>query len=87
MFEIKGMQKGSIMAISANNLGSCALGGFKEGSTATHGCRHCRATPQEIATVVCLNVQKSRLRIVMRNFSSYIVQRRQLGAEVFTRAC
>ena len=55
MFEIKGMQKelkGSIMAISADNLGSYALGGFKEGSTATHGCRHCRATPQEIATVV-----------------------------------
>ena len=44
--------KGSIVAISADNLGSCSLGGFKEGSTATHGCRHCRATKEEIATVV-----------------------------------
>ena len=71
MFEIKGMQKevkGSIMAISANKLDSCTLGGFKEGSIATHGCRHYRATPQEIATVVCVNIQKSRLRIVMRIF-------------------
>ena len=55
LFEIDGIQKlmkGSIAAISADNLGSCSLGGFKEGSTATHGCRHCRAIPEEIATMV-----------------------------------
>ena len=30
----------TLVAVSADNLGSCALGGFKEGSTAYRGCRH-----------------------------------------------
>ena len=39
---------GTLCLASADNLGSCALGGFKEGSTAYRGCRHCTATPVEM---------------------------------------
>lgn len=34
--------------IPADNLASSALGGFKEGSQAFRGCRHCLATPAEM---------------------------------------
>ena len=44
--------KGTVAAISADNPAACSMAGFKEGSTATHGCRQCMATPQEIATEV-----------------------------------
>ena len=43
---------GTLVAVSADNLGSCALGGFKEGSTAYRGCRHCMATVPEMRTKV-----------------------------------
>ena len=39
---------GTLCVVSADNLGSCALGGFKEGSTAYQGCRHCMATPEQL---------------------------------------
>lgn len=42
------LKHGTICLIPADNLASNALGGFKEGSTATHGCRHCLATPSEM---------------------------------------
>lgn len=42
---------GTVCLVPADNLASCALGGFKEGSTAYRGCRHCLATPQEISSV------------------------------------
>lgn len=38
---------GTIAAISADNLGSLALGGFKESSSAYRLCRHCMATREE----------------------------------------
>ena len=43
---------GTLVAVSADNLGSCALGGFKEGSTAYRGCWHCMATIPEMKTKV-----------------------------------
>ena len=42
------LKYGTICLIPADNLASNALGGFKEGSTATHGCRHCLATPADM---------------------------------------
>ena len=44
---------GTVAATSADNLGNCALGGFKEGSTAFRGCRQCMATVDEMKTQVC----------------------------------
>lgn len=52
-FNVQGTPKnyfGTLCLASADNLGSCALGGFKEGSTAYRGCRHCMATPSELKT-------------------------------------
>lgn len=42
---------GTITLLAADNLASNALGGFKEGSTAHRGCRHCLATPAEFSSV------------------------------------
>ena len=39
---------GSICLIPADNLASNAIEGFKEGSQATHGCRHCMAEMKSI---------------------------------------
>ena len=39
---------GTLCVVSAYNLGSCAVGGFKEGSMAYRGCRHCIATPEQL---------------------------------------
>lgn len=52
-FRLGGVPKpylGTLCLASADNLGSCALGGFKEGSTAYRGCRHCMATPGDMKT-------------------------------------
>ena len=52
-FNVQGVPKhlfGTLCLASADNLGSCALGGFKEGSTAHLGCRHCMTTPIEMKT-------------------------------------
>ena len=52
-FTIKGKELkkyGTVCLISADNLASNLLGGFKEGSTAHRGCRHCLATPPEMST-------------------------------------
>lgn len=43
---------GTIAAISADNLGSLALGGFKESCTAYRMCRHCMATSNTAKTQV-----------------------------------
>ena len=45
------MKYGTITVVAADNLASNLLGGFKEGSTAHRRCRHCDATPSEIASV------------------------------------
>ena len=45
--------RGTIVAVSADNPAACAIAGFKEGSTAAHGCRQCMATSKDIATEVC----------------------------------
>lgn len=55
MFEIEGTKSkiyGSVSIISADNLGSLALGGFKESCSAYRCCRHCMATQQTARTKV-----------------------------------
>ena len=48
--EVQGLRRtvyGTIAAVSADNLGSCALGGFKESATAHRMCRQCLATKEQ----------------------------------------
>lgn len=55
MFEVHGRKRtmfGTVAAISADNLGSLLLGGFKESCTAYKMCRHCTATQQTAKTKV-----------------------------------
>ena len=57
---VKGMPKvlyGTIAVVSADNLGSLALGGFKESCTATKMCRHCMTTRDESRekVIICCN--------------------------------
>ena len=52
-FEINGkMEKfyGTVAVVSADNLGSLALGGFKESCTAYRCCRHCMVTQETART-------------------------------------
>ena len=44
---------GTVAVISADNLGSLALGGFKESCSATRMCRHCMTTKADSQTKVC----------------------------------
>ena len=45
------MKYGSVCVVPADNLASNLLGGFKEGSVAHRGCRHCLATSSEMKTI------------------------------------
>ena len=47
---------GTIAVVSADNLGSLALGGFKESCSAIKMCRHCMATKEDTQTKVCICV-------------------------------
>ena len=54
MFQIRGqpqMKWGTLCLVPADNLASNILGGFKEGSTAHRGCRHCLALPSDIQSI------------------------------------
>jgi len=56
-FLIQGAPKvmyGTLAIISADNLGSLALGGFKESCTSIKMCRHCMATKDESQHLVCI---------------------------------
>lgn len=58
-FEIRGESQklyGALTIVSADNLGSLALGGFKESCTALKMCRHCMATKDESRTKVRMHV-------------------------------
>ena len=44
---------GTIAIVSADNLGSLALGGFKESCSSLKMCRHCMATKDESQHQVC----------------------------------
>ena len=44
---------GTVAAVSADNLGSLALGGFKESSLAHRCCRQCLATGEDSKKMVC----------------------------------
>lgn len=55
-FDVEGRQItifGTLSVISADNLGSLAIGGFKESCTAYRCCRHCMATQDSARTKVC----------------------------------
>lgn len=43
---------GSIATFTADNLGSHALGGFKEGGSALRPCRHCLITHDDLSNKV-----------------------------------
>ena len=44
---------GTIATISADNPASCALGGFKESTSANRMCRQCMATQTDASEKVC----------------------------------
>ncbi len=43
---------GTISTVSADNMASCALGGFKEGGIAYRFCRHCLVTSNTVRETV-----------------------------------
>lgn len=47
---------GTVCVVSADNLGSLALGGFKESCTATRCCRHCMTNQSDAKSKVCLTI-------------------------------
>ena len=52
---------GTIAAISVDNLGSLALGGFKESCSVYRICRHCMGTREESKSNVSLVLKLSSL--------------------------
>ena len=46
----------TLAVVSADNLGSLILGGFKESCSAIKMCRHCMATKENTQTKVCNNL-------------------------------
>ena len=46
---------GALATVCADNLGSCALGGFKEGSTAYRFCRQCLTKYEDIRQIVSVH--------------------------------
>lgn len=55
MFDVEGTETkmyGSLSIVSADNLGSLALGGFKESCSSYRCCRHCMATQDTAKTKV-----------------------------------
>lgn len=71
---------GTIAIVSADNLGSLALGGFKESCSSLKMCRHCMATKDEsrhqVCTCMCcvcvLEVYNSNLSIVIHEPTHYV---------------
>ena len=45
---------GTIAILSADNLGSLAVGGFKESCSALKMCRHCMASKDDSQKQVCI---------------------------------
>jgi len=64
---------GTLATVSADNLGSLALGGFKESCSATKMCRHCMATKEESQTKVSYvptcKIYHFLLSFLSRNFN------------------
>ena len=56
--------------VSADNLGSLLLGGFKESCTAIRMCRFCMATKEDTQKKVCLSTFIKLLYILYCIFSS-----------------
>ena len=50
---------GTLGIVSADNLGSLALGGFKESCSANRMCRQCLATKETAQTQVCSKFDRS----------------------------
>ncbi len=47
---------GTLVTVCADNLGSCAVGGFKEGSTAYRFCRQCLTKYEDIRLIVSIAI-------------------------------
>ena len=60
--------------VPADNLASNVLGGFKEGSTAHRGCRHCLATPAELKSVF------SESNLQLRTYADHLAKCLELEA-------
>ena len=64
MFQIRGqpqMKWETLCLVPADNLASNILGGFKEGSTAHRGCRHCLVLPSDIQSIF------TESKLILRN--------------------
>ena len=48
--------KGTLAVVSADNLGSLLLGGFKESCTSFRMCRHCMSTKADSEIMVSLKI-------------------------------
>ena len=62
-FQVDGIPRifhGTVAAVSADNLGALALGGFKESCSAYRCCRQCLATHATAATKICNGLTTSR---------------------------
>lgn len=57
--------------VSADNLGSLLLGGFKESCTSYRMCRHCMATKQDSETMVSLKYNNSHAVMYYLQFAVY----------------
>ena len=67
-FIVRGRPKvyyGSLCVVSADNLGSLALGGFKESCSAHRMCRQCYATRDSAQKQVCMSSVFSAVHIIM----------------------
>jgi len=61
---------GTIAIVSADNLGSLALGGFKESCSASRMCRHCMTTKPECQRMVSSSAATCAVAISCYNFFS-----------------
>ena len=68
------MKYGSVCLIPADNLASNTIGGFKEGSQAAHGCRHCTATPADMKSIF------SESKLTLRDPANHAAQCDRLEA-------
>ena len=64
--------RGTVTTVSADNLGSHALGGFKEGGRALRCCRHCMVPSDDMGSKVRLCVYQSQLSLCLPVYIYYI---------------
>jgi len=75
---VRGVQRrirGTVAVISADNLGSLALGGFKESCSAVKMCRYCMTTKEESQ----MQVREKYEYISTYIFILYLVSRKEVS--------